>query len=205
MDGYFTAEETWLGGFYELAMEFGTPERERLETALQALWQFPGLQGCYLGRDVKPAEQACVRPALEMLEAQHLFGIATLPNGKRIACGTCLVREDNGPAWLIFYLPLGALATAYAVGAYPVDDEAASREWRAPLEEWLAQIGQEVYAAAAFRFGLVGWEVSWDDSVRNLESAGVPARRFIGYLYPSAGTLTWHPTNQWHQQPLRAS
>jgi hypothetical protein len=206
MERLFTGAETWHGGFYELAMEFGAEAESTLERALQALWEFPDLRGCYLRRDQEPSTQPRMAATFAaQASAGHLVGMATVPGGIRVACGTVLVREDNGNRWLDFYLPLGALAAAYDVGAYPFDENLASRQWREPLEKWLADIGQAVYAKTPFRLGLVGFEVSGTVSSHDLEKAGAPSQRFIGYLYPSTGTLTWYPTNQWQQQTLRAS
>lgn len=206
MDRFFTAEETWFGGFYELAVQFGVVSNDQLDAALRAIWETPSLQGCYLRRDREAPEQERVNPSLATQESSgHLLGIATLPNGKRVACGTVLVREEDGTAWLDFYVPLGALASTYAVGAFPVDSNPLSQEWREPLEKWLADVGQAVFFSAPFCLGLIGFEVSGSVDSRDVQDAGVPAVRFIGYLYPSAGKITYYPTNRWHQQPLHAS
>src|SRR5438876_11008490 len=118
MQAIFT-EQAWFGGFYELAMEYESWSERDLDGTLKAIWDFPGLQGCYLRHDIEPSQQQRVAPSLTTLEAGgHLRGIATLANGKQIACGTFLVREEVGPAWIGFYLPMGALSTAHDVGAY---------------------------------------------------------------------------------------
>jgi hypothetical protein len=201
----FTGEETWIGGFYELALEFGAESADMLPPALEALWATPGLQGCYLRRDLEPAEQARVAPSLAAQEANgHLYGVATLPSGQQVACGTVLIKESDGTAWLDFYLPLGALATAWEVGGYPFDNDPASQRWREPLERWLAGIGQAVFSRAPFRLGLIGFEVSGSVTSQELRSAGVPPERFISYLCPTAGQLAVYPTNQWHYADLPA-
>lgn len=198
--------EAWRGGFYELAMQFENLSPDALDRALQAVWAFPTLQGCYLQPDADPTRQPRVAPTLEALNANgHLYGIATLPNGKTAAGGTYRVREDSGCTWLGFYVPLGALAQAQDIGAYPFADEARSREWREPLETWLAQIGQAVFTCSPFRLGLIGFEVSGTVSDTELAAGGVPAERFIGYLYPTDNRLAWYPTNQWQHKHLLAS
>jgi len=201
MQPCFTAKDTWLGGFYELAMQYGPRADEALNAGLQAIWKRPDLEGCYLLADVEPQHQQRVRPSsATLLSEGHLHGIATLPNGCQIACGTCMVREDGGDDWLDFYLPAGALQDAYPVGAYPFEESATSREWREPLENWLAGIGRSVFGEAPFRLGLVGFEVSGLERAEHLSTSGIPAVRGIGYLVPSAGRLEWYSTNQWHQQ-----
>ncbi len=108
---YFTKDDIWYGGFYELAIEVGSNSDEQISAVLQAIWTHPALEGCYLDRSKEPHEQQRVTSAQAPLESgMHLQGLALLPNGHRIACGTCLIREDDGSDWVDFYLPMGALA-----------------------------------------------------------------------------------------------
>src|SRR5438309_1234425 len=116
MTKLFTRPDTWHGGYYELALEFGPHSEEHIDAAVRALWNCPELHGCYLVMAKEPAEEERVSPSFGLLEQGHLYGIATLPNGKQAACGTCLVRDPDGP-WLLFYVPLGSLSTAYEVGS----------------------------------------------------------------------------------------
>jgi hypothetical protein len=200
MDTCFSAE-AWRGGFYELAMQFS--KADHLEEALRAVWAFPALNGCYLQADIDPTKQPRITPTWATLDEKgHLFGIATLPNGKAVGCGVYRVPEDAGSTWLGFYVPMGSLSQAFDVGAYPFADEARSREWREPLENWLAQIGQNVFARSPFRLGLVGFEVSGMGSDAELAFGGVPAERSIGILQPRDHKVIWYPTNQWHHSLL---
>lgn len=201
----FTAPDTWHGGFYELAMQYGPHADQDLEAGLRAIWQRLDLEGGYLRSDIEPSQQQRVAPSLAIqLSSGHVYGIATLPDGVRVPCGTVVVREEGGDDWLDFYVPLGALADAYPVGGYPFEERAASREWREPLQNWLASIGHSVFAQAPFRIGLTGFEVSGSERAEHLAVSGIPSDRWIGYLVPSAGRLQWHPTNQW-QQPKPVS
>jgi hypothetical protein len=205
MQALFT-EQVWLGGFYELAMEYEPWSEASLNEALRALWHSPDLEGCYLRFDIEPSEQQRVTPSVARLEAPgHFYGIATLPDGKKVACGTFVVREERGSAWIGLYLPMGALATVYPVGAYPFEQDASSQAWREPLEKWLAGIGESVFSQIGFRLGLVGYEVSGTVSANDLLASGIPEKKLIGYLYPADNQLFWYPTNQWHQAHQVAS
>jgi hypothetical protein len=191
----FTPDDTWNGGCFELALEVGPRSDERLRAVVNALWQCPLLAGCYLDPAAEPWDQPLISPADRPLDSGHrLLGIAALPNGARVACGSCLVREEEGPDWLDFYIPLGALGTAYPVGAYPFGSEP-SRHWRAPVESWLAQIGLYVASRSSYSLGLIGWEVSGQVYAAEVAAQGVPSERWLGYLWPSDNAgVVYHPS-----------
>jgi hypothetical protein len=194
----FTAPDTWTGGFYELAIELGPRSDERLDLAVQAIWRFPGLCGPYPSADVEPNEKTLVAAGIAALkEHHHLLGLAALPGGSTAPCGVVAVREDGGTDWLAFYLPLGGLDQAYPVGGYPFDDDTDHRQWRKPLEGWLAELGRVVFDAVPFRLGLIGFEVSGTRCAAALSATGIPAERWIGHLWPQAGGLQHHATTRW--------
>ena len=190
----FTNEHTWSGGFYELAIELGLRSEARLEAAINAIWQDARLEGCYTRRDLEPAEQPRVEPTLEMREKYaHLLGVATLPGGGRAACGTFIIRQEDGIDWLGFYIPMGALSTIYDVGAFPFNDGKASQHWREHLDAWLAEIAQTVFAAAPFDLAIIGDEASGDVSAAEFAVSGVPESRWHGYLWREDKKLIWYP------------
>jgi hypothetical protein len=112
-------------------------------------------------------------------------------------CGVVAVREDSGIDWLDFYLPLGALGRADPrVGAYPYPFEGESAlahlAWRRPIDDWLADIGRQVYAHVDYSLGLIGHEVSGVSYGADL-AEGPPEQRRIGYLIPTNGELRYWP------------
>lgn len=191
----FTNRDTWHGGYYERAIELGERSDERLESALLRLWGFPSLEGCYLERNSEPRAQVRVEPSLSRAERGHLLGIAQMPNGRRIACGTLLYREEGGPDWLTFYLPMGALAQAYPVKAFPFDaDEKYHEKWRPRVDAGLADLGSYVFEAVRYPLGLIGHEVLAEASAKDIDmKGGIPDERYFGYLWPYAGTLQYFP------------
>ncbi|HZJ46676.1 MAG TPA: hypothetical protein VFD63_23070 [Pyrinomonadaceae bacterium] len=198
MTNYFTKEGVWWGGFYELAFELGDRSDERLSAALSALWSHPSLDGCYLDREKEPSEQVRVDAGEHTSETTHLQGLVTLPNGKKIACGSVNIREESGPDWLDFYIPLAALGEAYPVGPYPFHQtEVSSKGWQSEIDSHLVGIARLVYSALPFRLALVGWEVSGESYAIQLTQDGIPEERYEGYLWPSDGKLEWYPPNVW--------
>lgn len=194
----FTDTENWTGGFYELSMEIGDRDDERLQRAVTALWRAAGVTGCYGGTDREPADQVEVPVSVASLEEfGHLRGIAHPPPGRAVVCGCLASRFDDGPDWLTLYLPLGAFARVERrVGGFPFGPAGGpgSRTWRAPLDTWLAGVANEIYRHVDFRLGLVGFEV---DHITAADLDGVvPEQRWQGYLLAADGQLRYTPANQ---------
>lgn len=191
----FTHVDAWLGGFYELAIEIGGRSDERLRRALTQIWTFSDLIGCFDRCDVEPHEQTRVNPTAASLDsASHLHGVARLPNGIDVACGTCIVREDAGSDWLVFYLPTGSLGTAYPLGGYPFDNRDHS-EWENVVDTWLAAIGRFVGLVVDFRLALIGFETSAFANLIDIATKGIPELRGFGLLLREGGTLNYYPRN----------
>ena len=193
----FTRDETWSGGYYELALEMGKRSDTRLLAALASVWAHPSVTGCYLKRDQEPNEQARVAVTQDALTVTQLQGTARMPNEITVACGTCLIREDDGPDWLVLYLPMGALSRAYDVGAYPFDsDRGDASHWRRPVDTWLRGVASDVYERARFELGLIGHEVSGELYARNVVETGVPERRWAGILLPDGAELRYYASTE---------
>jgi hypothetical protein len=197
---HFTVVDNWYGGFYELAIEIGPAgDDEALQRALAAVWSSAEVTGCYPGKDLEPADQEPVPCTVESLvEYGHLRGQVRLADGTLVVCGAVTVREEDGSDWLDFYLPLGALERADSrVGAFPFDEpETDTLLWREPLDTWLAGIARGVFEQVRYRLALIGWEVSGDTRLSDLDGDPVSPRG-IGYLLPGEdGELRYLPAEQ---------
>ncbi|UQU65749.1 hypothetical protein COUCH_05370 [Couchioplanes caeruleus] len=195
----FVDGENWTGGFYELCLELGPRDDQRLQAALTALWQAAGIDGCCADSGREPEDQPAVPCTVGSLESLgHLRGRVALPTGRRVVCGCFAVRDDgDGPEWIELYLPLGALArTDRRIGGYPFDSRSGpeSLDWRSGLDDWLVAIAGQVHRQVPVRLGLVGFEV---DSV-SAETLGgvVPQERWAGFLLPAGDGLRYEPANR---------
>lgn len=188
--GLFTEDDVWSGGFYELAVEYERGARPGLVDGLAAVWNADSVVGCYLDHTRDPDDQPRVPFDASRFEGL-LYGVATLAAPGAVACGTCCVREEGGADWLVFYCPMGALASVYPVGGFPFESSG-SDSWRDELDAWLIDLGQWVFAAAPFRLGLVGFETSGELYAADVFASGVPAKRHCAVLVPSAGGLVVH-------------
>ncbi|MFG1674673.1 hypothetical protein [Micromonospora sp. NPDC049282] len=195
----FTDAENWTGGFYELAIEVGDTDDERLDRVLGALWRAAGIRGCQLDRDREPDESIAVPPARSsVVGSDHLYGRVDLPGGARIVCGVYVTREDRGSDWVDFYLPTGALARVDArLGGFPFFDDGGPRslDRRRPIDDWLARVGAEMYDDVGFRLRLIGYEVFGDPDVEEPFDRADPPARF-GYLFPESTGVRYVPATR---------
>jgi len=193
----FTDPENWTGGFYELSLEVGNRDDDRLQRAVTTLWRAAAINGCYGSKDREPADQIAVPVTVASLEEfGHLRGIARLPLGGSVVCGCFSTRFDDAEDWLTLYFPLSALARAdRRIGGFPFgpDGEPRSLTWRASLDTWLASVATQVFREVDFRLGLIGFEVDHTDAAE-LDGA-VPEQRWNGYLLPADGQLRYTPAN----------
>lgn len=195
----FTPEDIWHGGYFELAIEVGKRCDDRLRIARNSIWENPHLKGCYSRCDAEPETQQLIAPSKFSFDdgwGGHCFGIATLPSRHQVACGTCVIRETDGPDWIDLYLPMGALGTAYEEGGFPfllADDPPAT--WINDVEPWLGEIALWLAQRVDFRMALIGFEVSGCCYAADLARDGIPATRYIGYVWPTNGTYKYFGTN----------
>jgi hypothetical protein len=198
----FTAENVWKGGFYELFILPRTNSHEEACALLKAPWSCPFLDGCYPRRDCEPATQTRVQPCETDNNPEHLYGLATLSNGKVIACGSYssnyAVEADSPLAYRAgFYLPMGALSTAYPVGAYPFGPMDRVSEWKAQVDSLLVQTAKWVHARSLIRLALIGFEVNVAAvTPASIQANGIPKERDDGILWDDGGGLKWYPATR---------
>lgn len=194
---YISDPKNWTGSYYELALEMGERNDERLEAALRMVWATADVEGCFAPDEAgKHVAVDCNLDAL--LRYGHLRGKVKLPGGLEAVCGVVVVREDvepgfYGPDWLDFYLPMVSLSRADdRVGAYWRGDLEDSLSWRRPIDDWLAGVAKHVYEAAPFKLGLIGEETSGMAYSDRLQG-GIPEDRPFAYLVPERGQLAFYP------------
>lgn len=187
----FTAPDAWYGSTFELTLDLGRgASPERFLAAANALWSHPSLDGCYLDPEREPADQTRVAPSdiLPGLTPEAgvspLRGVATLPNRSRTACYSSALmfgRDQDGSDQLIFALPLGALARAYPIGAYPFADQT-PLDWRPQLEDWMTDLASTAWKPAQVRIATIGSGTAPYFEADAVLKDGIPAERWEAYL-----------------------
>lgn len=195
----FTNPDAWKGGSFELYVE--TQNSEQLRTLVAAIWSYPELRGCYRRRDIEPENQPRIQPT-NVEYSGHLFGLASLPNRKIVPCGTFVIdyegERENSPAHSVsFSIQMGALATAYPVGAYPFGSTSDVISWKSDVDAFFVSVASHAHNIVPFSSALVGFEVTPVALTEFLDSGvTVPAERDHGILVDTATGLLWHPSTR---------
>lgn len=166
----YVKPENWYGSFYELSIEYSPGGNDdRLLTAIQTMWQSPGLTGAWYRLQDYSTPTQTLRQLPE--EGARLYGLIDVSEGKAVGCLSVTVREENGSDWLDLCIPTGMLELAFtvryplfmgfAVGKDPPKlDEWGVNPWLEDVDNAFMQIAETVYAAAPFDFAIYGEEVS---------------------------------------------
>jgi len=216
-----------VGGFYELNFWLGNVTAAQIHSAIVALWSLPGIDGCYLEHDRVTTSQRRISRDVAPVEGKWiLYGNATLPNGRIIACGMhCGWLKDEAPTdfvysstpgansdcpfiLLSFDIPLEALAPIYPIGGFPFDGED-HRSWREPFQNWLASIGNGVLAqlpelplrCAGISFE--GLDFDFDGLPADFPISDPPCDRGGAYLCVRQGEIRYFPTTRFGYFTIR--
>lgn len=180
----FTHPETWVGGHYELQLEYA--DNSLILAALRVLWRHSSLFGVYLDSNLEPEVQRRHAVGAVPEPMAHMYGVLAMPDGNRLPCGTCTIL-DGRRGWLNLYLPVGGLGRVYPLGAFPFDGPRGHEGWRRPLNNVLAMLARTVYADARFRFGTVGFEIAVRHIGRDLSD--LPRPLYDDFLLPDGTRL----------------
>jgi hypothetical protein len=185
--------ENWAGGSYELAIELGPVDHNRLQLAVVAIWGAAEIRGSFVRAEREPREH--IPAALSLPEGGTLYGFLRLPTGKEIVCSVWALTEADGSIWLSLSLPLGALGLLEPrVGSFPLGEDGgpASLVWRRQIDEWFANVvARRVFEQTPFKVGLIGWEPAGEGHAAQPDGA-VPAERPHSYVVPVDGVLHYY-------------
>ena len=207
----FADPETWnRGSSRGLSLRYGGSGTDRLRSARDALWTFPGLEGCWPRRDREPAPASRITSTWGLKLYRPLYGIARLPGTGGVACGAVAREHESihddfcplchelgldreGPeGWLDFQLAFGALGQALQVGDHPFADGSSLLAWRDGVDGWLRALAEHVHRAAPFDLALVGGP-DWMFGPFPHRPEEIREKRALGYLFPGPSGLTWFP------------
>lgn len=198
----FTTPSAWAGGYHMLAINLDQRSDDRSRAAMAALLSYPQLDAWYLDRNQEPGEQARVDASGAVED--HRFGVLTLPNGKKLACGCYIFHLEYEPDWLEFFIPLASIEKIYPTGGYPFGPPQGYADWQREMDRALVDVARHIYQSVPFQAALIGFELDLDemeqvywDAIAELP----PQNLHNGYLWAGANGLEWHPPGEQSHQP----
>jgi hypothetical protein len=189
----FTIDNAWSGNNYELYININSTNKDDiLNNALKRLWSHPTLSGCYLRNDLEPDTQALISADQAPLSTNTIYGVATLPNGKKIACKTYPVTIDDEHSCFYFMLPFGSLQRKYEIGSYPFQDSLAL-DWQKTIDYWLCDLSKYIFKKNKFTFGAFGFIDC--ENLEDIIPLNISDDRYYGIITEKNGKLSiYHPT-----------
>jgi hypothetical protein len=192
----------WTGGYYEAAMVIGNTTSNKadasLQAAIQRLWSDNSLRAYALQDPTHWSNSDSLElEDLALDEILRIYGVFNHGALGQLPFVTVVVREDapDGEDWLYAGVPLGGVSQS---DGYPFGDAehtAASRSWREPLEQALANLALGVCDVVPIRIAAIGFEIS--GNIERDPPPGTRDRRHEGYICREAAGYRYLPTTAW--------
>lgn len=182
----FQNEDSWIGGYYELAFEFHpTGDTKRLLSALQILCKLDEINELYESKDDYKEKVTMVPNSIEEEKPINLYTTINLPDGTFIGAVIIILRVEGESDWLSLSIPIGMLGKLY-----PIDygtDFSISYEfnnWQKSFDNILIRIAEKLYKGEPFDLGIIGWETLADISCSEITDLEVETTK-VPLLIPS--------------------
>jgi hypothetical protein len=158
MEQNYSAPESWLGSYYELAIEISTtPDDERLRAGVDRLWS----ASVFVGGPWpdKLATRDTVLPQLPREEEMAAsYGLLRIRDLGVVRCVAWIIRETGrGSDWVDLCIPTAALEPFGL--AYPLVSESLC-DLIKTIDRTLLEVAVHVFAAMPFQLAVIGEEVS---------------------------------------------
>jgi hypothetical protein len=155
----YCSREIWRGSHLELGLEYhSTATDQLLLRATQALWRYPGLSGPWPSREDFGNSIQITSDMLPRDSMLWLYGLLELPEGRKAACSSFLLRPNDGSSSLTLCLPAGMLERLFTVAYNPMSVK--TNPWLREIETLLVDIADWVYGTAPFQLGVLGEEAA---------------------------------------------
>ncbi len=143
--------DNWLGWYFELAIDLGPRNDERLRRATDAIWGTPGIRGP-LPSPFSPPEH---RPRSRDRHFISVHGELSIGEFPPIGCLTVVVPDVHD--WLDLSIPEAMLRRRFPISE-PL--RAATNPWARAVENLFVSAAERVFRVAPFELAFIGEEVS---------------------------------------------
>lgn len=154
----FTNPNNWIGGFYELSIEFHPfGDNDRLHQALSALQHLELFNGYW--KEQQDFETDTISFALnnDDISVSQFYGTLTSSDGHTLPCLVSVLRIEDESDWIDISIPQASLELFYPY-KYPLTKEL--NPWLAKIDEIFVKIAKTIYTHSPFELAMIGEEVS---------------------------------------------
>ncbi|MTH55344.1 hypothetical protein GKZ89_18275 [Bacillus mangrovi] len=156
----FTNSNNWIGGFYELRIEFHpVGDNKRVNDALIALHTIKFFNGLWKERQDFQSNSISLPIIMDDESADQFYGTLNLTDGTTLPCLISLIRIEGESDWLDLSIPQASLELFYPY-EYPLTKEL--NPWLTKIEDMFLRIAEIIYNHSPFELAMIGEEVSGD-------------------------------------------
>ncbi|MFF3099440.1 hypothetical protein [Viridibacillus arvi] len=155
---YYNNPETWIGGFYELSMEyFPSGDSKRLNIALEALCKNALVKGLWKEKGDYPNQSISLPIHIENQNNSQFYGTLSLSNGIELPCVIFVTRIENESEWLDITIPQASFEKIFPY-KYPLTYEL--NPWLNKIDEIYTGLAETIFANSPFDLAMIGEEIT---------------------------------------------
>lgn len=154
----FTNPDNWIGGFYELSIEFHpVGDNNRLNQALIALENIGFFNGLWQERQDFQSDSISLPINIDDDSVNQFYGTLNLSDGNTLPSLISVIRIEDESDWLDISIPQATLEQLYPY-EYPLTKEL--NPWLAKIDEIYIRIAETIYNNSPFELAMIGEEIS---------------------------------------------
>lgn len=154
----FSNRENWIGGFYELSIEFPpVGDSNTLNQALITLQNLEFFNGLWQEIQDFQSDSISLPINIEDESVNQFYGTLLLPDENTLPCLISVIRIEDKLDWLDLSIPQASFDLFYPC-KYPLSKEL--NPWLVKVEEIFIRIAETIYTHAPFELALIGEEIS---------------------------------------------
>lgn len=154
----FINPDNWIGGFYELSIEFHpVGDSNRLNQALITLQNLGFFNGLWREKQDFKSDSISLPINIEEKSVNQFYGTLILSDGNALPCLISVIRIEDESDWLDISIPQASLGLFYP-NKYPLSKEL--NPWLVKVEEIFIRIAETIYNHSPFELAMIGEEIS---------------------------------------------
>ena len=154
----FMNPDNWIGGFYELSIEFHpVGDHNRLKQALITLQKLEFFNGIWQENHDFQLDSISLPINIEDDSVNQFYGTLIHSDGNNLPCLITVITIEEESNWLDISISQASLELIYPY-EYPLTKEL--NPWLGKVEETFIKIAEAIYNHSPFELAMIGEEIS---------------------------------------------